>query len=204
MLRRAFGFFLGLVLTLVATSVVAQSSYRVLPGDRLTVEVLEDSTLNRSVVVLPDGRFTFPFAGAIRAAGRTVTQIEQAVQTAISNQFQAPPSVFVSVQPLERFEAPAPPPEPETIAIYFVGEVNQPGLQELEPGTSFLQAIAQSGGLTRFAATKRLQLRRTNSSGRSTLITVNYHALSRGAQLEKDVILSDGDVILVPERRLFE
>ena len=95
-------------------------------------------------------------------------------------------------------------PEPETINIFFVGEVNEPGVRAVEPGTSFLQAIAQSGGLTQFAATKRLQLRRTNDSGQQSLVTINYRALSRGAQLEQDVIMVDGDVILVPERRLFE
>lgn len=204
MLRMTQSIIVGLVLTLVATAAWAQGAYRVKPGDRLNIEVLEDASLNRTVVVLPDGRFSFPFAGSVRASGRTVSQIEAAVQTAISNQFQTAPSVFVAVNPIIEPEEIRPEPEPETISVYFVGEVNTPGLREVEPGTSFLQAVAQSGGLTRFAATKRLQLRRTNASGRSTLVTINYHALSRGAQLERDVILTDGDVILVPERRLFE
>ncbi len=204
MLRMTYGIIAGLILTILATTASAQSAYRVRPGDQLIIEVLEDASLNRTVVVLPDGRFSFPFAGSLRARGRTVAQIEASIQTAISNQFQAAPSVFVSVNPKIDPVVPRPEPEPVTISIYFVGEVNTPGIREVEPGTSFLQAVAQSGGLTRFAATKRLQLRRINASGRTTLVKINYHALSRGAQLDKDVILRDGDVILVPERRLFE
>ena len=204
MLRMAHSIIVGVVLMVVSTAAWAQSAYRVQSGDRLSIEVLEDASLNRVVVVLPDGRFSFPFAGPLRGAGRTVSQIESSIVTAISNQFQEAPSVFVSVLPAERFEQPQPEPEPETINIFFVGEVNEPGVRAVEPGTSFLQAIAQSGGLTQFAATKRLQLRRTNDSGQQSLVTINYRALSRGAQLEQDVIMVDGDVILVPERRLFE
>ena len=39
----------------VATMAVAQSGYQIQPGDTLQVEVLEDPSLNRSVLVLPDG-----------------------------------------------------------------------------------------------------------------------------------------------------
>lgn len=204
MLRMARGFIASLILTLLATVSFGQSEYRIEVGDRVVIEVLEDSALNRAVVVLPDGRISFPFAGTVRAAGRTVSQVEAAITAAISNQFQDRPTVFVAVQPFERFEVPEPLEEAETISVYFVGEVNQPGLREVEPGTSFLQAVSQSGGLTRFAATKRIQLRRTGSSGRETIVTINYRALSRGSALDSDVILVDGDVILVPERRLFE
>ena len=194
----------SVTLAIIATASLAQAQYRIKQGDTLQIEVLEDATLNRAVVVLPDGRITFPFAGAVRVAGRTVAQVETSIASAIASQFQNPPSVFVSVRPLIEPEDLRPEPEPETINVYFVGEVNEPGLRPVEPGTTFLQAIAQSGGLTRFAATKRLQLRRSDAAGRSTVVTINYKALSDGAALEQDVVLRDGDVILVPERRLFE
>ena len=204
-LKRIFAI---VVLALTATALWAQSAYRVQPGDVVVMEVLEDSTLNRSLVVLPDGTINVPFAGSVRAGGRTVTQIESAITSGIAPQFAQRPNVFVSVTPAPRETAPviAAPVEveEETIRVYFVGEVNNPGLRELPPGTTFLQGVSTSGGLTRFAATKRLQLRRTDASGRPTLVTINFHALSLGAQLQQDIHLHDGDVILVPERRLFE
>jgi polysaccharide export outer membrane protein len=197
----------ALALVIAATMAMSQSSYRLKDGDVVNLEVLEDASLNRSLVVLPDGTINVPFAGTIRAAGQTVSQVQAAITSGISPQFATRPNVFVSVNP--KPDDPLPPPAPvqpeeeETIKIYFMGEVNEPGLREVSPGTTFLQGVSTSGGLTRFAATKRLQLRRT-SGGRPTLITINYHALSRGAQLEQDIILHEGDVILVPERRLFE
>lgn len=189
----------GMLLSLLATLAMAQSQYRIQTGDTLIIEVLEDASLNRSVVVLPDGRFSFPFAGPVPAAGRTVPQVEATITSSIASNFAAPPTVFVAVQPTE--QAPV---EPSTIDVYFLGEVNTPGLKEMEPGTTFLQAMAQSGGLTRFAATKRIQLRRTARGGRPQIVNFNYKALTEGAQLASDFKLRDGDVILVPERRLFE
>ncbi len=187
-------------LLFAATMSYAQNEYRVQPGDTLQIEVLEDSSLNRTVLVTPDGRIAFPFAGSVRASGRTVDQIRRNVIAGIQDSFAAEPTVFVSVMALNPEED-----EPETINVYFMGEVNTPGLREVEPGTTFLQGLSQAGGFTSFAATKRVQLRRTNHhTGEQSLSTINYKALSQGAGLSRSIILRDGDVILVPERGLFE
>ena len=72
-------------------------------------------------------------------------------------------------------------------------------------GTTFLQALSAGGGLTPFAADRRVQLRRSDPrSGASSLTEINYRALQSGARLSRSIPLADGDVILVPERRLFE
>ena len=192
---------MALALALVATLAHAQSEYQIQPGDNLNIEVLEDSSLNRSVVVLPDGRISFPFAGTLRAAGRSATQVQSDVTAAIQANFANPPTVFVSVVP---GQMDANEPQGATIDVYFLGEVNAPGLLEVKPGTTLLQAIAIGGGVTRFAAIKRIQLRRTNrQTGVQNVVTLNYKALANGTA-SNVIELKDGDVILVPERRLFE
>ena len=196
---------LSVLLALTASLSFAQSDYKIRTNDVLTIEVLEDPTLNRSVQVLPDGKISFPRVGTLRVRGRTVDQVTNAITAAIETDFASQPNVFVSIAPAEierTVRTPAPPP---TINIYFLGEVNAPGLKEMEPGVTFLQALSQSGGLTRFAADKRIQLRRTDArTNQQRVIKINYRALSRGASLSRDITLRDGDVILVPERRLFE
>ncbi len=189
-----------------ASAAVAQSDYRIKSGDTLSIEVLEDSQLNRNVLVLPDGSFSFPFIGSVRASGRNTTQVAAAIRNGITSNFANEPNVFVTVASLRPVvqSAPAAPEEPETISIYFLGEVNTPGEREVDPGTTLLQAMSQAGGFTRFAATKRIQLRRTDASGTQTAGIINFRALQDGATLQSDFPLQDGDVILVPERRLFE
>lgn len=194
-------------LVLMTASAVAQSDYRLRVGDTITVEVLEDSQLNRSLLVLPDGKVSFPFAGEIQAGGRTVSEVRQTIAQSISANFANTPTVFVTVSSLRPVipAGPSAPAAPETINIFFTGEVGAPGIKAVAPGTTFLQAMALSGGFSNFAATKRVQLRRTDAAtGAQSVFEINFRALSRGAQLKQAIFMQEGDVILVPERRLFE
>lgn len=192
---------LGCLVALV-TGAQAQQSYQLQRGDVLRVEVLEDSSLNREVAVLPDGRIAFPLIGTLPVAGRTIDQVNADLAQALAPNFAVPPSVFVSIAGLRGPGAVA---TARTITVYVMGEVGSPGPREVRPGTTILQFLSQTGGLTRFAATKRIQLRRTDpSSGRETVYKIDYRALERGGALAQPVVLSEGDIILVPERRLFE
>lgn len=196
--------FLTVVAALVATVAIAQGEYRIKSGDTLTIEVFEDSALNRSVTVLSDGRISFPLAGTVRVAGRTVGQVEASITGAISSNFATEPNVFVAVTPADPPEPRDPLPAP-TMEVFFLGEVNNPGMVEVAPGTRFLQGMARSGGLTRFAADKRVQLRRTDPhTGQTVMFEINYRGILDGAELRNNIILEEGDVIIVPERRLFE
>ena len=163
--------------------------------------MLEDPSLNRAVAVLPGGQISFPFAGTIRAGGQTIGQVQATLRNALSPNFASPPTVFVGVQPFQDPDDLAL--DGPTIDVYFVGEVNNPGRVQVETGTTLLQAVAISGGVSRFAAVKRIQLRRTGADGVQRVTFLNYRALADGA-VTTDIELKDGDVILVPERRLFE
>ena len=190
---------LALLFALLAPAAFAQSAgYRIQPGDSLAVTVLEDETLNRQVLVLPDGSVSVPLAGSVAAAGRTVDAVESTIADRLASNFAVRPSVFVSVVGLAEELV-------DTFPIYVLGQVGAPGLVEVEPGTTLLQAIALSGGLDRFAAAKRIQLRRSDpSTGQERLYLFNYRAVERGGSIESMITLREGDVILVPERRLFE
>lgn len=200
--------FLALCSALIATFATAQSEYQVRSGDTLNIEVLEDSGLNRAAIVLSDGRISFPLAGTIPVAGRTVSEVEATISNAIASNFTTIPNVFVAVIPAPIIPRAATAPVPvviPVIEIFFLGEVNSPGMAEVAPGTRFLQAMARSGGLTRFAADKRVQLRRTDAlTGQASLILINYRAILDGAAIQNNIVLQEGDVVVVPERRLFE
>jgi polysaccharide export outer membrane protein len=187
-----------LVSALAVPLALAQSAgYRIKAGDQLAITVLEDDTLNRQALVLPDGRISVPLAGSVRAAGNTVETVEKTIADRLASNFAVRPSVFVSVIAVDE--------EEETFPIFVLGQVGGPGQVEVEPGTTLLQAIALAGGLDRFAATKRIQLRRTDSStGQERLYLFNYKAVERGGSIQSMITLREGDVIIVPERRLFE
>lgn len=194
-------FLFAVVSMILATAAVAQSGYQIRPGDTLQVEVMEDPSLNRSVLVLPDGTISFPFAGSVRASGRTAGQVSDTITSGISSNFATAPNVFVTVETLRASTGST---GPARIDVYMMGEIAAPGEKKLARGTTLIQALASTGGFTPFAATKRILLRRTDANGKQTVSRINYKAIADGAAVGQDIRLRDGDVIIVPERRLFE
>ncbi|HMR51751.1 MAG TPA: polysaccharide biosynthesis/export family protein [Amaricoccus sp.] len=191
-------FLAALVALLTAPFALAQSAgYRIQPGDQLAITVLEDDTLNRQVLVLPDGRISVPLAGTVRASGQSVESVEKVIADRLASNFAVRPSVFVSVVSVDETAG--------TFPIFVLGEVPNSGAVEVEPGTTLLQAIALAGGPGRFAATKRIQLRRTDpATGQERMFLFNFKAVERGGAIQSMITLREGDVIIVPERRLFE
>ena len=195
----------AIVSFLAATVAFAQSAYQIQSGDTLQIEVLEDPSLNRSVLVLPNGSITFPFVGNVQAGGLTPGAVQSAITSGIASNFATTPTVFVTVQALRARAPSSGGGSRGTIDVYMLGEITSPGEKTIRRGTTVLQALASTGGFTKFAATKRILLRRTNSrTGEQTVSRINYKAIANGASGGQDVVLADGDVIIVPERRLFE
>ncbi len=181
-----------------------QGNYIIRPGDTLRFEVLEDESLNRSLLVLPDGRVSVPLAGTVIAAGRTVEQVRRAMASALATSFSVPPTVYVAVGSLAE-RPPQREPEPEIISVYVLGEAANPGKIDMEPGATVLQLFSRMGGFTNFAAIKRIQLRRTDPHSKTeTIYRLNYKAIQDGVSRNGLTPLQDGDVIMVPQRRLFE
>lgn len=190
----------------VATTAWAQSGYRIKSGDQLAIEVIEDPSLNRQVLVLPDGSVSFPLVGIIQAGGKSTDNFRSDLAAALAPNFATTPSVFVSVAALaDRQLSRGGPVTPATIDIYVMGEVATPGKVEIEPGSTLLQALAQAGSFTKFAATKRIQLRRVDpKTGGYVTYVFNYRAVEGGAHITGQTVMAEGDVIVVPQRRLFE
>ena len=204
---------LGLALALLLVpSAWAQSSYRIQPGDSLQMEVLEDPSLNRSLLVLPDGSVSLPLVGSIKASGKSLNALRSAITSALASNFASPPTVYLSVGQLNAITSAVNNAAAQAAAarysgsmsVFALGEVNNQGKIAVEPGVTLLQFLAESGGLTKFAATKRTLLRRhDHKTGKEIVYKYNYKAVQSGADAPM-IVLQDGDVIVVPERKLFE
>ncbi|SLN76027.1 Polysaccharide biosynthesis/export protein [Ruegeria meonggei] len=195
-------FLIFVAAVVAATSAFAQSSYRIQPGDALQVEVLEDASLNRTVLVLPDGSFSFPLVGSVQASGRTTNTVQSALSSSLASNFNTPPTVFVSIASLSQ-GAGAASSSQQAMDVFVMGEVVTPGKIATAPGTTILQILAEAGGFTRFAAQKRVELRRTDKKS-GTVNKFLYNYKGTGSGINGSTVLKSGDVIVVPARRLFE
>lgn len=203
--------FLSVAFALMAHPMAAQDAGYVLrPGDVLQVEVVEDPSLNRSTLVLPNGSITFPQAGTLRAGGRTPDQVRAALTDALAPNFASPPTVYISVASVGTAAAPAVgggvAAAPATMSVYVMGEVSAPGQKKVEPDTNLLQFLAQAGALSKFAADKRIELHRKNAkTGADEVWLFSLKQVGGGTgRISGMTQLSDGDVIVVPQRKLFE
>ncbi len=191
-----------LMLIILGSVATAQGSYKIRTGDVLRIEVLEDSSLNRNSLVLPDGTVSVPMMGSVTASGQTLSALQANIVSGLTSNFASAPNVFVTVETLRTVSRST---GGATFSVFIIGAVNAPGKTKVSAGTSLLQFLAESGGFTKFAAKKRIQLRRTDSStGQAMVYKFNYKSIEDGSASGSTIILQRGDVIVVPERRLFE
>jgi polysaccharide export outer membrane protein len=198
---RVFFSIVLLCFLLVQTNAVGQS-YKLRPGDKLDISVWQDDKLNRVVVVRPDGQISFPLAGHMRAAGSSLEALEARLKNRLRKFYAESLDVTVSLTLAFKDEKED---EDEELPdlIYVTGEVNEPGPFEMKKPTTVLQALALSGGLGPYAAKRRIQIRRRIEGGYE-LYPFDYKAVEQGNYLLDNIYLKDGDVVVVPERRLFE
>lgn len=168
-------------------------------GDTLSISVLQDPKLDRTVVVDPSGQIAFPLAGHIRAVGQTPQAIERILASRLKANYQDD-HLDITVA----FSSAPSPDEDLKPKIFVTGEVLRPGPYIIRQQTTLMQAIALAGGIGPYAAKRRIQVRRRLPGGDETIFVFDYSAYEHGADLEGNVSLRAGDVIMVPERGLFE
>jgi polysaccharide biosynthesis/export protein len=196
MVMRAL-FALLLLVCASASSALAQSE-PLQPGDALQISVWQDPKLDRQVVIGPDGMISFPLAGHIKAEGITAQQLEGLLRARLKKNYTERLDITVSLARANPNEESASRPR-----VYISGEVLKPGPYPLKPPITIAQAISLAGGLSPFAAAKRIQVHRT-VNGADTVLTFDYKAFQTGTEPSQNFALQSGDVVIVPERGLLE
>jgi len=185
------------LLAFCATASVADAQ-TLKSGDSLSISVMQDSKLDRSVIIDPSGQIAMPLAGHIRAGGLTPQALENVIKNRLRSNYKDE-SLDVTVGLTNA----AIPEEDLKPKIFITGEVLRPGSYVVRQKTTLMQAIALAGGLGPFAAKRRIQVRRKGGPGEN-IFMFDYRAYEAGQDLEGDITLHAGDVIMVPERGLLE
>jgi polysaccharide export outer membrane protein len=178
-----------LTLPLVAQENQAQqqpplTGYLIQPGDLLEVSVWKEEYLERDILVRPDGGVTFPLAGDVLAAGRTVADVQVQITTQLSR-FIPDPVVTVSLKEIRGNK------------VYVLGQVQKPGAFVMNPRVDVMQALALAGGTTPFANTNDIKILR-RSGDRQEVIDFRYSEVEKGRKLGQNIVLKSGDIIVVP------
>jgi polysaccharide export outer membrane protein len=164
--------------------------YRVNAGDELQIFVWGDERLQRDVLVLPDGTFSFPLVGQVNAAGRLPAEIEQIITKGLQPQYRGEvPQVTVSVVKASGYQ------------FSVVGKVRNPGT--FTPGryVNALEALAIAGGPTEFADTGGIRLVRKSANGLVSVpvrLTDALRGDTTGFRPGDIPRIESGDTVVVP------
>ena len=161
-----------------------QEKYLLGPEDVIEVSVWKEPDMTKQLVVQPDGKIYYPLVGEIRAAGKTVKQLQEEISKRLEK-FVTDASVTVILLKTQYYK------------FYVTGKVNKPGEFLVGRPTSVLQAIAMAGGLTPFASPTKIKVVR-KAAGQDEIYNFDYKDVSRGQLLYQNIILQPGDTVVVP------
>jgi polysaccharide biosynthesis/export protein len=187
MKRRLLAWGLAIAMAMMTCALWAADNppdYTVGPGDVLDISVWKDEALTKSLVVLPDGKISFPLIGEFSVGGKTVSQIKGEIEAKI---IRYVPNVVLSVDVRQI----------NSMVVYVIGKVNNPGRFVMNGNLNVLQALASAGGLNPFAKKDKIKI--FHQDGERTVIhPFDYEEVAAGANLGQNISLKRGDVIVVP------
>ncbi len=163
---------------------VISDGYKLRPGDTLQVSVWKETDLQSEVLIRPDGGLSFALAGELQAAGHTVAELTSMLQERIRKFIpDAVVTVAVKVTGGNR--------------VYVIGKVNRPGDFPLIGPIDVMQALTLAGGATPFADTNGIHILRRDGDHQAA-IRFKYHDVARGRKLDQNILLRNGDTVVVP------
>ncbi len=158
-------------------------------GDSLALEYRFTPEFNQTVVVQPDGFINLTLIGDLRVSGLTLDQVHDLVLARLGDKLNQPELNLI----LKEFERPY---------VAVAGEVDKPGRLEFRERTSALQAVMLSGGFKDTAEQSQVLVFRRVNGDMSRIIELNLHRVHRTGDLEHDLVLEPGDIVLVPRNKL--
>lgn len=171
-------------------------------GDELLLSVAEDNSLNGIYAVAERG-VPIPNAGRVPVVGMTDVQAEEAIKAKLEATL-----LRVATVTVERRAKIGKPPEPQPgetpvqrfDVIYLAGEFITPGPLRIPPTVvpTLLQTIIRSGGITPSGDLTRVKLLRVLEGGEGHVEEINVAAVLTGEVRPSDIILYDGDIIVIP------
>lgn len=168
-----------------------KAEYTIGVGDEIEVKLPFNAEFSDRVTVGPDGRFTLPLIGEVRAEGRTVPDLTAELESRFSQDLRSP-RVQVAIRNYV------------SQRVFVGGEVSKPGVYTLQGRIGLMEAIimANANGSMDTARMNQVVLIRRSRDGQPMMRTVDLTRVIRGS--ENDVPLQSSDVVFVPKSTIAE
>ncbi|MEO0539631.1 MAG: polysaccharide biosynthesis/export family protein [Cyanobacteria bacterium P01_A01_bin.105] len=170
-----------------ATGSVTPPDYRLGSGDQVVIEVFNAPDYTGNFEVLSDGNLQLPLVGQVRVTNLTLPEATAAITRAYGEYIRQP-AVDLALS------------QTRPIRLAVAGQVARPGAYAFHAEDTIMpltlsQALQTAGGITQLANIREIQVVRASAPA----TTVDLWMLLQSGQLTQDVILQDGDTVVVPE-----
>jgi len=139
--------------------------------------------------VAPDGMVGFPIIGNIDAAGLTVAQLEKAINERYAKYVDDLQVTLILL-------------EIHNNKLYVYGEVNTPGVYELQGRLNLAQALGQAGGFKDSANLRDVLVFRNNGLLKPMAYRVDLQRLLDTGKMYDDLYVQPADIVYVPKGTL--
>ena len=158
----------------VTASAQELSSYKLGPGDTISIRVLGEDDLKRERVRLSDAAtISFPVLGEIRVRGMTVGDLEDYITRGLKGRYLLNPQVTVSIDEYRNF--------------FVNGMVEKPGGYPFAPGMTVRKAISLAGGFKERASREKINIIRDDDPKQTP------------KRVDLNTAISPGDIVTIEE-----
>ncbi len=165
-------------------------AYQLGPGDTITVYVYGEESLTRSVTIEPNGHFTFPLIGEVRAKNRTIGEIVAELDERLNQYLKGAKSDII----INEFSS--------NQFVVLGGGLKTSGLYTITGEMRLLDAIATAGGLraveVNMMEVPGADLQRSYLSRGSHILPIDFGALINEGDMRYNIRIRPKDVIYVP------
>lgn len=158
------------------------AGYKIAPMDTLTVKVFKMADLSGDYEVDLTGQLSMPLIGNVAAADLTIDQLDQALTERLGEKYLENPDVTVSLKS-------------STLRTVTVdGAVTKAGSYPVLGPTTLMQAVAQAGGTSQNANTRRVAIFR-QIGGKRQAAAFDLTSIRRGESPDPEIFA--GDIVII-------
>jgi protein involved in polysaccharide export with SLBB domain len=166
-------------------SIATPQNYVIGVNDQLVIDVYGISDNTTKLKVTTEGDIRFPKYGPIKVAGLTIEEARVRVRKALTRIYPGIATGAVSVQVSVG--------QIRSIQVTLLGEIVRPGTYTVSALSTLMNALYASGGPNSIGSLRDVELVRNGQ----TIVHFDLYDFLLRDQLNKNVLLQDGDVIRV-------
>jgi protein involved in polysaccharide export with SLBB domain len=191
--------------------VVLDDSHKLVPGDKLSFQILEDRHIpnldntrpaatsaeqSKALTVADTGELEVPYVGRVNVSGKTCKEVAAELKVLLEKDYYYRATVVLGLDQMSRVLG----------RVYVWGEVRNQGAVEIPANENLTasKAILRAGGFNDWAKKTKVKIIRAAKpeGGTKQEIYVDMEAVLQEGQTEKDVPLQPDDFIIVPRSKI--